>query len=91
MVINISPVLISLVHKQRFGAAVGTKHKGLWASKGNCAAQPLYYLRFFWPAGGVSPDEDGWAVNKGTQQQNRGMEQGVGTSGDGGRDKEVGA
>lgn len=34
VVINISPGLIPLVHKQRFGAAVGTEHKGLWASEG---------------------------------------------------------
>ncbi|CAB1416060.1 unnamed protein product [Pleuronectes platessa] len=59
----------------RFGAPVGTKHKGLWVSEGKCAPQPLYYLRFVWPAGGVSPDEDGWAANKGTERQNRGMEQ----------------
>lgn len=75
MVINISPGLIPLVHKQRFGAPVGTKHKGLWASKGNCAPQPVYYLRFVWPAGCVSPDEDSWAASKGTEQHNRGKEQ----------------
>lgn len=73
MVINIRPGLIPLVHKQRFEAAVGTKHKGLWVSEGNLAQQPPYYLRFVWPAGGVSPDEDGCAVSKGPEQQNRGM------------------
>lgn len=75
VVINISPGLIPLVHKQRFEAAVGTEHKGLWASEGNWAPQPQYYLRFVWPAAGVSPDEDSWAANKGTEQQNRGMKQ----------------
>lgn len=35
MVINISPGLIPLVHKERFGAAVGTKHKDSWVSEGN--------------------------------------------------------
>lgn len=75
VVINISPGLIPLVHKQRFGAAVGTEHKGLWACEDNWAPQPLYYLRFVWPAGGVSPDEDRWAAHKGTEQQSRGMEE----------------
>lgn len=54
---------------------MGTEHKGLWASEGNWAPQPLYYLRFVWPAAGVSPDEHSWAANKGTEQQNRGMRQ----------------
>lgn len=40
VVINISPTLIALVHKQRFGAAVGTEHKGFLASEGNRAPQP---------------------------------------------------
>lgn len=75
VVINISPGLIPLVHKQRFRADVGTEHKGLWASDGNWAPQPLYYLRFVWPAAGVAPDEDSWAANKGTEQQNSGMKQ----------------
>lgn len=75
VVINISPGLIPLVHKQRFEAAVGTKHKGLWVSEGNWAQQPLYNLRFVWPAGVVSPREDGWAVSKGPEQQKRAMEQ----------------
>lgn len=75
VVINISPGLIPLVHKQRFGAAVGTEHKGLRASEGHWAPQPLHYLRFVWPAAGVSPDEDSWTTNKGTEPQNRGMKQ----------------
>lgn len=69
VVINISHGLIPLVHKQRFGAAVGTKHKGLWASEGNWAPQSLYYLRFVWPAGVVSPAEDSWAANEETEKQ----------------------
>lgn len=90
VVINISPGLIPLVHKQRFGAAVGTEHKSMWACEGNWAPQPLHYLRFVWPAGGVSPDEDRWAVHKGTEQQSRGMEELLALK-DWGRDMRVGA
>lgn len=42
VVINISPGLIPLVHKQRFGAAVGMEHKGLWASEGLCVLHSHY-------------------------------------------------
>lgn len=91
VVINIRPGLIPLVHKQRLEL--------LWElSTKVCGPLRAAELRshhttsgFFWPAAGVSADEDSWAANKGTEQQNRETEPTVGTKTDRGRDMRAGA
>lgn len=92
VVINISPGLIPLVHKQRLELLweLSTKVRG--PSEGSWARQPLCHLGVCpGPAAGVTPEEDGRAANKRTVEENRGMKPKVGTGRDDGRDMRTGA